>query len=84
MWAATRIEPARIGILLMSEVIVGAISAALFAGEPFSRLMALGGALVVAAAMIETLSKPYHPRLGVKAITSGHISWSESMHQQQL
>ena len=66
MWATTRIEPARIGILLMSEVIVGAISAALFAGEPFSRLMALGGVLVVAAAMLETLSKPYHPRLGVK------------------
>jgi hypothetical protein len=28
--------------------------------------MIFGGVLVVVAAMLETLSKPYHPRLGVK------------------
>jgi drug/metabolite transporter (DMT)-like permease len=66
MWATKQLEPARIGILLMSEVIVGAISAGLFAGEPFTALMIFGGVLVVVAAMLETLSKPYHPRLGVK------------------
>lgn len=65
MWATKRLEPARVGILLMSEVIVGAITAGLFAGEPFTGFMFLGAALVVAAAVIETLSKPAYPHLGV-------------------
>ncbi|MDZ7748304.1 MAG: DMT family transporter [Halofilum sp. (in: g-proteobacteria)] len=35
MWATRILEPARVGILLMSEVIVGAVSAALLAAEAF-------------------------------------------------
>ncbi|MEF8823376.1 MAG: DMT family transporter [Desulfohalobiaceae bacterium] len=58
MWAAQRLEPPRIGILLMSEVIVGSVSAALFAQEPFGGLMGLGGAiLVVAASLLETVPR---------------------------
>lgn len=64
MWASRRLEPARVGILLMSEVIVGAMSAGLFAGEPFSGLMIVGAVLVVGAALIETGSRPYYPQLG--------------------
>ena len=64
MWATRRLEPARVGILLMSEVIVGAISAGLFAGEPFSGIMIMGAALVVGAAVIETVSKPYYSQPG--------------------
>lgn len=55
MWATREMEPARVGILLMSEVIVGALSAALFAGERFGLLMGMGTALVVAAGFLETL-----------------------------
>ena len=58
MWAAQRLEPPRIGILLMSEVIVGSVSAALFAQEPFGGLMGIGGAiLVVAASFLETVPR---------------------------
>lgn len=58
MWAAQRLEPPRIGILLMSEVIVGSVSAALFARESFGGLMGLGGAvLVVAASFLETVPR---------------------------
>ena len=58
MWAAQKLEPPRVGILLMSEVIVGSVSAALFAQEPFGGLMGLGGAiLVVAASFLETVPR---------------------------
>lgn len=55
MWATRELEPARIGILLMSEVIVGAISAALLADEPFGPVMGVGATLVVFAGILETL-----------------------------
>lgn len=53
MWATARLDPARVGILLMSEVLVGAGSAALFAGEHLSRSEIAGGALVLCAAVLE-------------------------------
>jgi drug/metabolite transporter (DMT)-like permease len=55
LWATGVLEPARVGILLMSEVIVGALSAAFFAGEPFGILVAIGATLVIAAGALETL-----------------------------
>lgn len=57
MWATRRLEPARVGILLMSEVVVGAVSAAILAAESFGLLMTLGACLVVAAGGLETLSQ---------------------------
>lgn len=57
MWATRRLEPARVGILLMSEVVVGALSAAILAAEPFGAIMALGAILVVTAGALETLSQ---------------------------
>ncbi|GGA96223.1 DMT family transporter [Allosediminivita pacifica] len=53
MWATLRLEPARVGILLMTEVLVGALSAALLAGEHLSGLEIAGGALVLAAGILE-------------------------------
>ena len=53
MWATVRLEPARVGLLLMSEVIVGAASAALFAAERLSPLELVGGALVLCAGVLE-------------------------------
>ena len=35
IWPATKLTPARVGLLLMSEVVVGLISAAAFSGEHF-------------------------------------------------
>ncbi|MGB5862854.1 MAG: DMT family transporter [Sulfitobacter sp.] len=53
MWATLRLEPARVGILLMTEVVVGAASAALLAAEQLSGTQLIGGALVLAAGVLE-------------------------------
>jgi len=53
MWAAQRLDPARVGILLMTEVIFGALTAALFAGESLSRTEVIGGALVILCGLLE-------------------------------
>jgi drug/metabolite transporter (DMT)-like permease len=53
MWATARLEPARVGILLMAEVLVGAISAALIAGEHLGPVELAGGALVLLAGVLE-------------------------------
>ena len=51
--AAARLEPARVGILLMAEVLVGVVSAAAIAGEQVGPLELAGGALVLAAGVLE-------------------------------
>jgi drug/metabolite transporter (DMT)-like permease len=53
MWATARLEPARVGILLMAEVLVGATSAALIAGEHLGPVELAGGALVLLAGVLE-------------------------------
>jgi drug/metabolite transporter (DMT)-like permease len=53
MWATARLEPARVGILLMAEVLVGAASATLIAGEALGALEMAGGALVILAGVLE-------------------------------
>lgn len=55
LWATTKLEPARVGILLMSEVLVSVISAALIAGELFTVTELIGGALVLVAGVLEFL-----------------------------
>ena len=47
------LSPAKVGILLMSEVIVGAISAMMFSGQPFGTAELIGTILILAAAFIE-------------------------------
>ena len=53
MWAATRLDPSRVGILLMAEVFVSAVSAALIAGEALSAVEIAGGCLVLLAGAVE-------------------------------
>lgn len=53
MWSAARLEPARVGLLLMGEVLVGAVSAAFLAGERLGSWEIVGGALVVCASVLE-------------------------------
>ena len=57
IWPATLLSPARVGLLLMTEVVVGLASAAVFSGEPFGWRESLGAALIVGAAVLE-LSGP--------------------------
>lgn len=53
LWSAQRLEPARVGILLMGEVVVGTVSGALLAGETVGAVVVLGSILVVGAGAIE-------------------------------
>jgi len=53
IWPAKLISPARVGILLMGEVVVGVGSAALLSGEPFGLREAFGTLLILSAAAVE-------------------------------
>jgi drug/metabolite transporter (DMT)-like permease len=53
MWATVRLEPARVGILLMSEVLVGAISGAVLAVVRLNTPVLVGGARVLIAGVLE-------------------------------
>lgn len=55
LWATTKLEPARVGILMISEVLVSVASAALIAGEYLSFTELLGGTLVLVAGVLEFL-----------------------------
>lgn len=57
LWAAQRMNPGRVGILLMTEVLVGSISAALFSGEAFGMIELAGTVLIVCAGLIEVLGR---------------------------
>lgn len=64
MWAAVRLDPARVGILLMTEVVFGAVTAALFAGEKLSISELIGGVLVVLSGLLEVWPTKAGPRHG--------------------
>jgi len=55
IWPATLLSPARVGMLLMVEVIVGVASAAMLSGDPFGARELVGAMFIVAAAVIEVL-----------------------------
>jgi drug/metabolite transporter (DMT)-like permease len=57
IWPATVLSPGRVGILLMSEVVVGVATAAAFAGEPFGPREALGTVLIVGAGAVEVFGR---------------------------
>ncbi|CCV16438.1 DMT family transporter [Mesorhizobium sp. STM 4661] len=66
LWAARLLEPTRLGIFMMTEVAAGAVSAALFAGEPYGVLMLVGTVLVVVAGLMAAAS-PSTPRAAMIA-----------------
>ncbi|MEM6372189.1 MAG: DMT family transporter [Pseudomonadota bacterium] len=57
VWPASILTPGRVGILLMSDLVVGVASAALFAGEVFGWREAMGSVLITGAALVEVLGK---------------------------
>ncbi len=52
-WAAKLLSPARVGILLMTEIIFGVVSAALLSGEPLGLTQVIGVTLIFGAAVID-------------------------------
>lgn len=61
MWCAQRLSPGRVGILMMSEVLVAGISAPLLAGEVLSLQEFAGAVLIVGAGLLEVLSPQEQP-----------------------
>jgi drug/metabolite transporter (DMT)-like permease len=55
MWGTKRLDPGRVGILLMGEALVGAATAAVLTDEPFGWREMVGGALIIGAGLIDTL-----------------------------
>jgi drug/metabolite transporter (DMT)-like permease len=53
IWPATLLSPARVGIFLMSEVLVGLASAAWLSGEHFGLREGIGAILIVSAGVFE-------------------------------
>ncbi|MEZ5926623.1 MAG: DMT family transporter [Hyphomicrobiaceae bacterium] len=53
LWSTQVLDAGRVGILLMSEVVVGTVTAALFAGESFGWREAVGSLLIVGAGFVE-------------------------------
>ena len=68
IWGATIISPGLLAILLMTELSAGAITAAIWAGEPFGVREALGVLLITLAGVFEpALSMLRKPAKDVKA-----------------
>lgn len=57
LWGARHLEPGRVALLLLLEVAVAAVSAALLAGEPFGVREATGCLLILAAGIVEALAE---------------------------
>lgn len=56
IWCAQRLSPGRVGILMMSEVLVAGISAPLLAGEILTLIELAGAVLIVGAGVLEVLT----------------------------
>jgi drug/metabolite transporter (DMT)-like permease len=54
-WGPKHIDPALVGILFMTEITVGGITAALWAGEPFGLRELVGVLLISGAALVDSL-----------------------------
>jgi drug/metabolite transporter (DMT)-like permease len=61
IWPTTILSPARVGILFMTEAVVGIGSAAWLTNEPFGIREITGTALIMGAAVVEVLKSPDTP-----------------------
>jgi drug/metabolite transporter (DMT)-like permease len=57
VWATQRLPAPRVGILMMTEIVAGTITAALFAGEPFGPVQVAGSLLILLAGVLEVASR---------------------------
>jgi drug/metabolite transporter (DMT)-like permease len=62
MWAVPKLPPAVVGVLYMTEISAGAISSALWSGEPFGARELLGIGLITAAAIMESARDMWRDR----------------------
>lgn len=55
LWGPKHLSPVLVGLLFMSEIVVGAISASIFSGDPFGWREVIGITLIASASLIEPL-----------------------------
>ena len=55
LWGPKYLSPGLVGLLFMSEIVVGAVSAALLSGEPFGWREFIGVLLIAGASLLEPL-----------------------------
>jgi drug/metabolite transporter (DMT)-like permease len=55
MWGAPKLNPGVVGLLFMTEISVGAVTAAIWAGEPFGFRELIGVILITAAGAAESI-----------------------------
>ena len=59
MWGTPLLNPGIVGILFMTEISVGTVTAALWAGEPFGAREIIGVLLISGAGLAESLRAPF-------------------------
>jgi drug/metabolite transporter (DMT)-like permease len=70
LWGARFLEPGRVSLLLLLEVAVAALSAALLAGEPFGLREASGCLLILAAGALEGAAELRPARRALSSLPS--------------
>jgi drug/metabolite transporter (DMT)-like permease len=70
IWPATVLSPGRVGMLLMVEVIVGVVSAAILTDEQFGVRELAGTVLIISAGVVEVLRQQ---KINISGIVKGGI-----------
>ena len=68
MWGTPKLNPGLVGLLFMTEISVGAITAALWSGDPFGWREVIGIILISAAGMMESLWELWRGRRAVRQL----------------
>jgi drug/metabolite transporter (DMT)-like permease len=55
MWGAPKLNPGVVGLLFMTEIISGSVTAAIWAGEPFGWREIIGALLIAGAGLVESV-----------------------------
>ena len=56
VWGAQRLDPGRISLLLMLEVVAASVTSALLAGEPYGIEKLIGTTMILTAGAVEALA----------------------------
>ena len=61
LWGPKHLSPVIVGLLFMTEIVVGAISVAILAGEPFGIREIIGILFIASATLLEPLAAIRRP-----------------------
>jgi drug/metabolite transporter (DMT)-like permease len=65
MWGTPKLNPGLVGLLFMTEISVGATTAALWSGDPFGWREAIGVVLITVAGVMESVWELWRARQAV-------------------